>query len=34
LEGEENEDNPQILAYSWNKKIDNKDKECFYNEFF
>ena len=34
LEGEENEYNPQILAYSWNKKIDNKDKECFYNEFF
>ena len=33
LEGEENKDNPQILAYSWNKKIDNKDK-AFYKEFF
>ena len=34
LEGEENNDNPQILAYSWNKKIDNKNKEGFYKEFF
>ena len=34
LSGEENEDKPQILAYSWNKKIDNKDKEAFYNKFF
>ena len=34
LAGEENEDKPQILAYSWNKKIDNKDKKAFYNEFF
>ena len=34
LAGEENNDNPQILAYSWNKKIDNKNKEGFYKEFF
>ena len=35
--GEENKDNPQVLAYSWNKEIDKKDKkekEVFYKEFF
>ena len=35
LEGEENEDNPQILAYSWNKKIERvgKNNEDFFKEF-
>ena len=34
LEGEENEDNPQILAYSWNKKIERggKNNEDFFKE--
>ena len=35
LEGEENNDNPQILAYSWNKKIERvgKNNEDFFKEF-
>ena len=35
LEGEEKEDNPQILAYSWNKKIERvgKNNEDFFKEF-
>ena len=34
LEGEENNDNPQILAYSWNKDTIYKHKEEFYEDFF
>ena len=35
LAGEENNDNPQILAYSWNKKIERvgKNNEEFFKEF-
>ena len=35
LAGEENNDNPQILAYSWNKKIERvgKNNEDFFKEF-
>ena len=35
LAGEENNDNPQILAYSWNKKIERvgKNNEDFVKEF-
>ena len=35
LEGEENKDNPQVLAYSWNKKIERvgKNNEDFFKEF-
>ena len=34
LEGEENKDNPQILAYSWGKKIERvgKNNEDFFKE--
>ena len=34
LEGEEKKDNPQILAYSWNKKIERvgKNNEDFFKE--
>ena len=35
LAGEEDKDNPQILAYSWNKKIERvgKNNEDFFKEF-
>ena len=35
LAGEENNNNPQILAYSWNKKIERvgKNNEDFFKEF-
>ena len=35
LEGEEDKDNPQILAYSWGKKIERvgKNNEVFFKEF-